>query len=184
MAELKTLLGDAFKEGMTLEDIDAALKDRKLVDLADGEYVGKKKYEDAVKEREEARRERDEANAKVKDYDALAKYKQEAEAAKTAKEMSERLAKLGAKEDMIDFVKFQVETGKIAKGKTDEETDENIKKFLKENPQYAARKDTEKQKAKPRVSTGSGEGGDPDENGGREKPKLVIAQPWNRHKRF
>jgi nanoRNase/pAp phosphatase (c-di-AMP/oligoRNAs hydrolase) len=30
--DLKTLLGDAFKEGMTLADIEAALKDRNLVD--------------------------------------------------------------------------------------------------------------------------------------------------------
>ncbi len=30
--DIKTLLGDAYKEGMTLEEIDAALKDKELVD--------------------------------------------------------------------------------------------------------------------------------------------------------
>lgn len=42
MADLQTLLGDAYKEGMTLEEINAALADRELMDKSEMEgYVPK-----------------------------------------------------------------------------------------------------------------------------------------------
>lgn len=41
---LQELLGDAYKDGMSLEDIDSALKDKKLVDTAKGEYVPLDKF--------------------------------------------------------------------------------------------------------------------------------------------
>lgn len=45
----KELLGEAYKEGMTIEEIENALKDKKLVDISTGDYVAKGKYEEAVK---------------------------------------------------------------------------------------------------------------------------------------
>lgn len=42
MADLQTLLGDAFKEGMTLDEINAALADRELMDKSEMDgYVPK-----------------------------------------------------------------------------------------------------------------------------------------------
>ena len=42
MADLQTLLGDAYKEGMTLDDINAALADRELMDKSEMDgYVPK-----------------------------------------------------------------------------------------------------------------------------------------------
>lgn len=42
MADLQTLLGDAYKEGMTLDEINAALSDRELVDKSEMDgYVPK-----------------------------------------------------------------------------------------------------------------------------------------------
>lgn len=41
--ELKELLGDAYKEGMTFEEISTALSDKNLADLSTGEYVRKDK---------------------------------------------------------------------------------------------------------------------------------------------
>ena len=42
---LKDLLGDSFKEGMTFADIETALAGMKLADLSTGAYVDKNKYE-------------------------------------------------------------------------------------------------------------------------------------------
>ena len=42
MADLQTLLGDAYKEGMTLDEINAALADRELMDKSEMDgYVPK-----------------------------------------------------------------------------------------------------------------------------------------------
>jgi len=43
---LKDLLGDAYREDMTLAEVDEALKGKKLADLSTGDYVAKKKYDD------------------------------------------------------------------------------------------------------------------------------------------
>lgn len=51
MADLQTLLGDSYKEGMTLEEVNAALAEKEFVDRStmDG-YVPKKLLEDANSE--------------------------------------------------------------------------------------------------------------------------------------
>ena len=41
----KLLLGDAYKEGMTLEDVNAFFKGKKFADLSTGNYVDKNKFE-------------------------------------------------------------------------------------------------------------------------------------------
>lgn len=45
---LKDLLGEAYKEDMTLADIESALTGKKLVDLSTGRYVDKNKYDNDV----------------------------------------------------------------------------------------------------------------------------------------
>ena len=46
---LKELLGEAYKEGMTFEEISAALEGKKFADLSTGAYVDKNKYEADIK---------------------------------------------------------------------------------------------------------------------------------------
>lgn len=50
MANLKELLGNAYKSGMTIEEAENALAGKNLVDLSTGEYVSKAKYRDDTKE--------------------------------------------------------------------------------------------------------------------------------------
>lgn len=182
MPELKELLGDAYKEGMTFDEASAALKDRKIVDLSTGSYVGKGKYDEAIKERDDAIKERDDAKAKVKDYDALVKYRDENEADKSKKALDAKLSEYGVKDDMLEFVRFQIESKKIERGKDDKDLEKGVKEFLKTNPQYAKQAKKENGTPNPKVSTGiNGDG-----NGGNDKgwkpAKVVKAQPWNRHK--
>lgn len=53
MANLKELLGDAYKEGMTYAEVETALNSKNLVDLASGSYVSKTKYDTAIGERDD-----------------------------------------------------------------------------------------------------------------------------------
>lgn len=50
--DLQSMLGDAFREDMTIEDINAALSDKKFADLSTGNYVDKNKYEADIKAKE------------------------------------------------------------------------------------------------------------------------------------
>lgn len=47
---LKELLGDKWKDGMTVEEAETALTGKNLADLSTGEYVSKGKYADALKD--------------------------------------------------------------------------------------------------------------------------------------
>lgn len=179
MPDLKELLGDAYKDGMTIDEVNTALKDRKIVDLASGEYVGKGKYDAAVKERDEARKERDEANEKHKDYDDLVKYRDEAEAAKKATALEQTLKGYGVKPDMLEFIRFQVESGKIVRGEKDKDLEANVKKFLKDNPQYAATTTQTPPGPSPRINTGGNQPGDGNQ-GGFTPAKKVTQHSWNR----
>lgn len=179
MPDLKELLGADFKDGMTIDEVNAALKDRKIVDLATGEYVGKGKYEAAIKERDDARKERDDTIAKQKDYDDLVKYRDEAEAAKTAKALEETLKGYGVKPDMLEFVRFQVESGKIVRGEKDKDLEGNVKKFLKDNPQYAASSTQANSGHTLRINTGGNQTGDGNQ-GGYTPAKKVSQHSWNR----
>lgn len=48
MDELRQLMGDSFKEGMTLEDVSTFLKGKNFKDLSTGNYVDKNKFDNTV----------------------------------------------------------------------------------------------------------------------------------------
>ena len=45
MATLKEILGDAYKDGMTVDEIETALANKKLADVSTGAYVASSKYQ-------------------------------------------------------------------------------------------------------------------------------------------
>lgn len=53
MATIKELLGDAYKEGMTFEEVENALSNKNLADLSTGNYVAVGKYNSAIAERDD-----------------------------------------------------------------------------------------------------------------------------------
>ena len=53
MANIRELLGDAYKEGITFEEIESALNGKNLADLSGGQYVSVSKYNSAVAERDD-----------------------------------------------------------------------------------------------------------------------------------
>jgi len=101
MASLKELLGDAYKEGMTIEEIEAALVDKDLVDRSTlGEVVNKKTFDKTASELASLKkklRELEESSLTAEE-----KLKAETERAQELqKQYQKELAKLKAKEIFV-----------------------------------------------------------------------------------
>lgn len=80
MATLKDILGESYKDNMTLADIESVISGMKLVDLSNGEYVSKGKltdYERRMKEAEKKLAEKltDEEKALAKQAEREEYYK-------------------------------------------------------------------------------------------------------------
>lgn len=88
--ELKSLLGDAYKEDMTLEEVNNALKGKKLADLSTGRYVDKDKFDTQVNSLNAKLSEKEqELNARLTDDEKNAKASQEQ--AKRIEELEKQL---------------------------------------------------------------------------------------------
>lgn len=135
---LKELLGDAYKDGMTFDEISTALADKKLADLSSGEYI-KKDFSEAEKRRleEEKRDLEKQLNDKLTDDEKAAKIAEEKdkEIQKLINQLKENTmsankgtictvtsdirAKVGIESENEDFTKF---VNYIAREKSDENT--------------------------------------------------------------
>ena len=121
---IKELLGEAYKEDMTLAEIESALAGKKLADLSTGEYVSKKKYDDEVAKRTTLETSIQEKDAKItelenkapqvvnpenydNDMQELATLRNE----KKANEYKAKIRGLGVSEKFVDFVAKSVEDG-------------------------------------------------------------------------
>jgi len=77
MNELQSIMGDAYKEGMTLEDVGKFFEGKKFADLSTGNYVDKSKYDNQVKDLTSKLTEKEqELNAKLTDEEKNAKASQ------------------------------------------------------------------------------------------------------------
>lgn len=78
MNELQALMGDAYKEGMTVEEIGKFFEGKKFGDLSTGNYVDKSKYENQVNSLTAKLSEKEqELNAKLTDEEKAAKDRQD-----------------------------------------------------------------------------------------------------------
>ena len=96
MATLKDILGEAYREDMTLADIESAIATMKLADLSSGEYVSKGKlmdYETRAKKAEKALAEKltEEEKAQIE----LAKKEEYYKALEKENNRNKYIAKLG-----------------------------------------------------------------------------------------
>lgn len=107
---IKELLGESYREDMTLAEIESALAGKKLADLSTGEYVSKKKYDDEVSKRTALESKVSELENKApevvnpenydNDMQELATLRQE----KKTSEYKNKIRSLGVSEKFIDFV--------------------------------------------------------------------------------
>lgn len=112
---IKELLGDAYREDMTIAEIESALAGKKLADLSTGEYVSKKKYDDEVAKRTTLETKVQELENKApevvnpenydNDMQELATLRNE----KKANEYKAKIRGLGVNDKFVDFVAKSVE---------------------------------------------------------------------------
>lgn len=149
MATLKELLGDAYKDGISVDEIETAIATKKLVDISTGAYVSIAKYQALENERNdfkekynstltEQQRAEQEALEKQKRYEAIEKentlYKYKQKLSKTIKDETtlNEIANLYANGDVEGA--FEKQNDYFAK--STEELEKKIKDdLMKQNPQ-------------------------------------------------
>lgn len=121
MENLKNLLGDSYKEELSLEDVNAFLEGKKLVDLNSGNYVAKDKYQKVVDKNTEY-------SNQLKEFNDI-KLKYDEYVQKEKVEKLNNLAKsVNIKEEFIEFA--------LSKVNQEEDVETALKEFAKNNPQF------------------------------------------------
>lgn len=133
MENLKKLLGSSYHEGITAEEINAALNGKKLVDLNEGEYVAKDKYN-------KVKTDLDALTEKTKDYDSLKEANEKYESDKKDADLLVRLKAAGINEKSFKYVKNDLADGTLVDSDDPKTFKANVEKYLKDNPQFSAQK--------------------------------------------
>lgn len=165
MASLKDILGDSYREDMSLSDIESIVSGMKLVDLASGDYVSKAKatdYEARMKKAEKALAEKMSAEEKAQaeadkreEYyksleKELARGKYVAKLGKTIKDekVVEEIADLYAEGKFTDALDKQNEYFAKYHKDMEKEIKDNL---MKKNPQSNPRNDNLTYKTKDEI---------------------------------
>mgnify|MGYP003292354224 CR=1 FL=1 len=138
MEYLKKLLGDAYHEGMTVEEINTALSKGKFVNLSSGNYVDKDKYNNAVSERDEVKAKLADLETKTKDYDTLKSENDKFKGEKADADLKAKLVALGVNEKAFKYVKGDINDKSLVLGDDDKANKTAVETYLKANPQFAA----------------------------------------------
>lgn len=173
---LKKLMGSAYKDGITVEEIDAFLANGNYVNLKDGKYVDKEKYDRVVSERDAHKSELDEANKKYKDYDTIKAENDQFKAEKSDNELKTKLVNLGISESSFKYVKGDITDKVLTLGDDENANKTAVENYLKEHPQFAAQQQQNQQQQK---VIGSVVTNPPSTD---NTPKQVAAQPWNQNR--
>ena len=140
MDNLKKLMGSAYKDGITVEEINTFLGTGKFVNLNDGNYVDKDKYNKAVAEKDGLKTKYDELTEKTKDYDTIKSENDTFKGEKADAELKAKLVGLGISEKAFKYVKGDIADETLKIGDDEKANKEAIQKYLKANPQFAKEK--------------------------------------------
>lgn len=137
MQNLKTLLGDAYKEGMTLEEVDKALEGKKLVDLSTGDYVAKAKYDNLETKHKNLQSELEQVKEQTKDYETLKAENDTFKAEKEDRELKGKIVALGIRENAYKYVKGDIVAKELEITDDEAANKANVKKYLETHPEFA-----------------------------------------------
>ena len=137
MDNLKKLMGSSYHEGITVEEINTFLGSGKFVNLNDGNYVDKDKYNKAVSEKDQLKSSLDELTEKTKDYDTLKTENETYKGEKADAELKVKLKALGIDEKAFKYVKGDINDKTLVLGDDDKANKTAVANYLKENPQFA-----------------------------------------------
>lgn len=132
-------MGSAYKEGITVEEINTFLGSGKFVNLNDGGYVDKDKYNKAVADKEKAETSLSEYKETTKDYETLKKENETFKGEKADADLKAKLTALGISEKSFKYVKGDINDKTLTIGDDEKANKDAIAKYLKDNPQFAAK---------------------------------------------
>lgn len=139
---LKSLMGDAYHDGITVEEVETFFGKGKYVDLGSGKYVDKSKY-DRVEQELTALKE------STKDYDALKSENETFKAKEADATLKEKLINLGVNGDSFKYVKSDIGDKVLVLGEDEAKNKEAVAEYLKAHPQFAK---GESEKPSPKVT--------------------------------
>ena len=127
---LKTLMGDAYHEGMTVDEVDAFFGKGKYVDLNSGKYVDKSKHE---------RVEQELASLKesTKDYETIKAENETFKSEKKDASLKETLVKFGVDPEAFKYVKGDIQDKVLVIGEDEEKNKKAVEDYLKAHPKFA-----------------------------------------------
>lgn len=145
LSHLKSLMGSAYHENVTVEEINSFLANGNYVNLKDGGYVAKDKFDRIEKEKADLKAQFDDLSTKTKDYDTLKAENDKFKGEKADAELNEKLVKYGLKKESLKYVKGDITDKSLTIGDDDKENEKAVKEYLKVHPEFAS------QPAKPQV---------------------------------
>lgn len=169
-------MGSAYKDDITVDEIDAFFGNGNYVNLKDGKYVDKEKYDRVVSERDTHKAELDEANKKYKDYDTIKAENDNFKSEKADNELRAKLIKLGISDSSFKYVKGDINDKVLTLGDDENANKTAVETYLKDHPQFAAQQQPNPQQQR---VIGSVVNNPPSTE---NAPKQVVAQPWNQNR--
>lgn len=139
MDNLKKLMGSSYHDGITVEEVNSFLANGKFVNLNDGNYVDKDKYNKAVADKEKAENDLKDYKETTKDYENLKKENETYKGEKADAELKQKLVGLGISEKAFKYVKGDINDKTLTIGDDEKANKTAVEKYLKDNPQFAAK---------------------------------------------
>ena len=139
MENIKKLMGSAWHEGLTLEEVNTFLAGKNYVDLKEGGYVAREKYDRVESEKKQIQTDLDSLRESTKDYETL---KSENEGYKTEKANADLKAKvvgLGVNEKYFNYVKMDIDSKTLSLGEDEKANKAAVESYLKEHPEFASK---------------------------------------------
>lgn len=139
MEHIKNLMGSAYHEGVTLEEVNSFLAGKNMVNLKDGGYVAKDKFDRVEADKKQLQSDYDSLKEQTKDYETL---KTENDGYKTEKANADLKAKvvgLGVNEKYFNYVKMDIDSKTLNLGEDEKANKTAVETYLKEHPEFASK---------------------------------------------
>ena len=132
-------MGSSYHEGITIEEVNSFLANGKFVNLNDGGYVDKDKYNKAVADKEKAEQSLHDYKETTKDYETLKAENETFKGEKADAELKQKLVALGISEKAFKYVKGDINDKTLTIGDDEKANKSAVEKYLKDNPQFASK---------------------------------------------
>lgn len=131
---LKSLMGSAYNDALTKEEIEAFFEgNEKIVNLSNGDYVSKSKFDDVNRKFKELQ-------DGTKDYEELKKNYQDLQEKADKNDKMNVIGKY-VNDDFKEFAYYQLKTN----NKFDDKFEDNVKEYAQANKQFARVQDKPKE---------------------------------------